>query len=131
MSYEIFWVDDEKTIVHQRFLDGFNVDDLYKITTESAKMLSTVDHPVDIIVEIAGRVNMRGMLSAAMYVNRIVPPNQRFVLGVNVSRVARRMIEAIRKVAPKALERVHFVDTLDEAMAFLATRRAYYEALSD
>jgi hypothetical protein len=128
MHHEVFWFDEERTIVCQRFLRGFTLADVYHGAETSAQMLATVDHPVDIIIEAHGIPKMAGIFQLAQHVNRIVPPNQRLVVGVGTNNLLRSMVEISSKVAPKATENIHFVDTLDDALALIESYRAHLKS---
>lgn len=131
MHHEVFWYDDEKTILYQRYLRGFGLADFYQVAETSAKMLATVPHTVDIIIETQSLPKMSGMFPAAQHVNRIVPPNQRLVVAVGTNSLLRSMVEISRKIAPKATENIHFVDTLDDALAFIHGHRARLAAQTE
>ncbi len=126
MTHEVVWLDDRRTILHQRYLNGFSLTDFYLAAEASAAMLATVDHPVDIIISMEAKSlpKLNGAFSLAQYVNRIVPPNQRLVVAVGVNSLLRSMVEASRKIAPKATEKTYFVDTLDDALALIQNYNA-------
>ncbi|MFQ3659313.1 MAG: hypothetical protein SNJ54_10225 [Anaerolineae bacterium] len=126
MPYEVFWFDDSYTLLYQRYQPGFDLTDLYEVAETSATMLATVGHPVDIIVELApkGMPNLNGVLRAAQYVDSIVSPNQRLVVVVRASSFMRSVVELSCKIAPKATEKLYFVDTLEEALALIQSYRA-------
>lgn len=124
MHHEVFWYDDEKTIIYHRYTRGFTIVDFYRAAETSAQMLATVPHPVDIIIETQSLPKMSGMFSAAQHVNRIVPPNQRLVVAVGANSVLRSMVEITRKIAPRATQNIHFVDTLEDALAYIEAYRS-------
>lgn len=123
MDFETVWLDEEKTILCQRYLTKMTSEVFYKMADASVEALATVDHPVDVIVDNQMGFDMRGFASTASHVNRIVPPNQRLVVVVTPGRVLGSVAGLVRKIAPKATENLHFVNSVEEAMEFIHTYR--------
>lgn len=134
MHHEVFWYDEDKTILCQRYLKGSESADFYQAAQTSARMLARVPHAVDVIIETHNLSNLskvKGLFSVAQHVDRIVPPNQRLVVAVGMNHLLTSMVEVSRKIAPKATENVHFVDTFDAALAFIHEYRARLAAQTE
>lgn len=125
MVYDIFWYDDEKTILCQRFQQSLTTTDIKEAANMSAAMLATVPHAVDIIIEVDDPpLLLKDLLETTQHLNRIVPPNQRLVIVIGAGHLLRSMIAIWGKIAPKATEKIHFMDTLDDALAYIEAYRS-------
>jgi hypothetical protein len=116
MPYQITWADEEKTIAVQTYSGTVIVDEYYSAIADSAKLLSSVQYPVDLIMDVSEtKTDMKGFLRAASYANKKVPENQRLVIVVGANRFIQAMARIAETIAPEATESVYFVDTLEDA----------------
>ena len=116
MPFQVTWDDKEKTIVVQTYSGKVLVEDYYDAIDKSAELLSSVQHPVDLIMDTSeAKTDMKGFLTAASYANKKVPENQRLVIVVAADRFMQTMARIAGTIAPKAAENVYFVDTLEDA----------------
>jgi len=116
MPFQVTWDDKEKTIVVQTYSGKVLVEDYYDAIDKSAELLSSVQHPVDLIMDTSeAKTDMKGFLTAASYANKKVPENQRLVIVVAAGRFMQTMAKIAGTIAPKATENVYFVDTLEDA----------------
>lgn len=106
----------KKTIVVQTYSGKVLVEDYYHAIDKSAELLSSVQHPVDLIMDASeAKTDMKGFLTAVSYANKKVPENQRLVIVVGAGRFMQTMGKVAGKIAPRATENVYFVDTLEDA----------------
>jgi hypothetical protein len=126
MVYELYWDDDDPALVHHLYVDPVHPDDYLNLSQENAKMLSQVSHPVDIIIDVE---NVSGVMSnlfrTAFYVNRIMPPNQRFVVVVGASSFIRVIADSIARVVPNLSRDTYFAATHEEGREWLAQARTH------
>lgn len=117
MGYSVEWANAEKTIVLQTYSGYVKTDEYYQAVDESALLLSSVEHPVDLIMDgrEAKTENGKGFLMAVSYANKKVPKNQRLVLMVGAGLLIRTMGKITRSIAPRATENIYFVNTVEEA----------------
>lgn len=116
MPYQVTWDDEEKTIVVQTYSGKVLVEEYYNAVDKSAQLLSSVNHTVDLIMDLTDmKSDLKGFLTAVSYANKKVPSNQRLVTVVGANRFAQTMAKIAGTIAPKATENVYFVDTLEEA----------------
>lgn len=116
MSYSVSWTDENQTIVLQTYVGNLKIEDYYHAIDESAKLLQSVNHMVDLIMDVSeANTDMKGFLQAVYYANKKVPDNQRLVIVVEASRFMQSLGKIAETIAPKATKNVYFVDTVDEA----------------
>jgi hypothetical protein len=93
MSHEVYWGDEHKSVLHQRYTDNPNLMDYYQVTQKTYQMLSTVQHPVDIIIELCNcTVNTQETVSAIQHSQRNSPPNRRMVIFTGASTLVQNLI---------------------------------------
>lgn len=128
MSYLVEWGDENQTIVIQTYNGKVSIEDYYRAVDESAKLLSSVDHPVDLIMDTTeAKTDMKGFLQAVSYANKKVPKNQRLVIVVGANHFIQMLSKIASTIAPKAAENGYFVDTLEEAHKFIIEYRQSME----
>lgn len=124
MSHSIEWIDQDRKIVLQKYFDQIKHEDFYDAVDKSAKMISSVEHIVDIIIDMReAKTDLKGFFQAASYANKKVPDNQGVVVVIGASRFTQMMVKVAESIAPKATEDLYFVDTLEEAMRIIEARR--------
>lgn len=130
MPYQVTWVDEEKTIVAQTYTGKVLIEDYYHAVDESATLLSSVEHPVDLIMDATeAHTDMKGFLTAASYANKKVPENQRLVIVIGANRFVQTMGKIAGTIAPKATENLYFVDTLEDAHRVITEVRQSTKAI--
>jgi len=109
-----------KTIVVQTFEGEVSMTDYHQMVDTNVVLLNSVTYPVDIIMDTrSGKMDVTNFLIASSYANKKVPDNQRFVVVIGANKFLQKMTDIAHHIAPKAVENVLFVDTMDEAMAIL------------
>jgi len=121
MGINVAWANEEQTQVLQQFEGKVTADDYYNVVNMSANLLNSVTHAVDIIMDVrTAKTDMAGFLRVSSYSNKKVPGNQRLVIVVGANKFMQKMVDIASHIAPKAIENVHFVDTMDKAMTIIA-----------
>jgi hypothetical protein len=118
MSYHIRWNDDTQTIVRQVYEGRVGRTDFEGMVCASAQLLETVPHKVDIILEWQGERHMLNDISivyGAMFAEKRVPTNQRFVFAINAPIMFRVLLQALQRATPRIVNSLYFVDTVDAA----------------
>jgi hypothetical protein len=118
MLYTIEWADDTQTMVRQRYQGHINRRIFEAMVHDSVCLLGTVTHSVDIMIEWHGDqtlINDLSVISGAIFAEKHVPANQRFVFVVNAPRVYRVFVNTLKLAAPRAVGSLYFVDTPDGA----------------
>lgn len=118
MSYTIGWADDSHTMVRQVYEGHVGKRAFEAMVHESVRLLETVTHNVDVAIEWHGEQTLMHDLSViygAMFAERYVPTNQRFVFVIKAPAVYRIFANTMRRAAPRAIGALYFVDTLEDA----------------
>ncbi|MFW5771689.1 MAG: hypothetical protein ACOCZH_00090 [Phototrophicaceae bacterium] len=121
MSIHTVWDDPDHRILRQIFPQHWTLDEYRHLVERTNKLLMGLDHTVHIIVD--GRESERApsnILSIARYVDSRIAPNQGTVVVLGADDFVRTVIEAAKRIAPRATADVYLVDTLEEAHAVLA-----------
>lgn len=120
MPLETSWHNEEKTILINRFYGNATVADYYQSIEDDANFLGTVDHPVDVILDLTNaQVDAKGLLPALRSADNRVPPNQRNVVVVGSAMYYKVLVNIARTLAPRATANVHTTHTLEEALDYL------------
>ena len=128
MKIDVEWYDDAKTIILQRFHDGWTVDDYYTTFARSAELLKE-DHGAlrgiftDCTQDGLPPRNMMGGYKNALTYGKLP-----FVM-VNPHPVSRMLFESIRK-AYKVERAIYYAKSLDEAEELLDQHYAQLSAPS-
>jgi hypothetical protein len=118
MSYAISWADDTHTMVRQVYQGHIGRRIFESMVHDSVCLLETVTHSVDIMIEWQGERHLMQDLSliyGAMFAEKHVPANQRFVFVVDAPAVYRIFAHTLRRAAPRAVGALYFVDTPADA----------------
>ncbi len=116
MPYSISWAEDQ-TLVHQVYIDEISRQDFEAMVCNSRRMLISVPHAADIMIEWQGRrhvMNDLSMLYSAIFSEKRVPPNQRFVFLVNMPAASRVIMQAMQRAAPRSAGSLYFVETVEQ-----------------
>jgi hypothetical protein len=116
MSVQVFWDNDEKTIIRQLYEGVIRLEDYYATIDKVSEMIRSVDYTVHTIYQ-RERVTAQPstMISVLRYGHRRLPPN----LGINViigaNQVTRVIVNIGKSIAPNLAKNVCFADTVEEA----------------
>ncbi|QPC83243.1 hypothetical protein G4Y79_02380 [Phototrophicus methaneseepsis] len=125
MPVSVDWANPEKTIVMQRIDGQWSMAEFYDVVQKSAQLLATVDHPVDIIVDLSTTNFVpQGVISGANKTESTVPPNQRLVIFVGAKMMHKLLLSLGKRLAPRAATHQHFVETMEEANGLIEHFRA-------
>ena len=120
MATTVEWANEEKTIVLQRIDGEWTMSDYFDIIHQSAELLKTVNHQVDIIIDLSTTHYVpQNVISGATQTESIVPPNQRIVIFVGAKMIHKLLLSLGKRLAPRAAHHQHFVTSMDEAYALL------------
>jgi hypothetical protein len=125
MPVSVEWANADKTLVIQRIDGQWSMQEFHEVVQKSAQLLKTVDHEVDIIVDLSTTNYVpQGVLSGANRTESTVPPNQRLVVFVGAKMMHKLLLSLGKRLAPRAASQQHFVETMDDAYAFIERARA-------
>src|ERR1043165_51862 len=120
MSAHSYWHDDRKTILRQVYEGRCVAADFHTCINDAYRMVNTVNHPVDIIVDMtkATFIGTR-FLSAQGNSEAKVQDNQRRAVLVGAPAFIRALVSIGKKVAPKTTKNIHFAKTTEEALSLI------------
>ncbi|MBK8022227.1 MAG: hypothetical protein IPK19_12555 [Chloroflexi bacterium] len=99
------WYDSDRTIILQIYTDNWTWDDFYSACRQSAEMMGSVSHRVDIIADYlhSGPIPIGGAVTHARNVMSAYPLNWGGLVIVTESRVILLLVSTFKKVFPSNL----------------------------
>lgn len=125
MSITVGWGDEDKTIIHMLFEQDLTLDDYLAASREAAALLDSVEHQVDMILELKNVTVPKNILAqfpqmkAGPHVSR---PNFRFGVIVGASGFAETLLNIYARVF-MSKSRYTVANTLEEAYAAIKEHR--------
>jgi hypothetical protein len=118
MAYHVYWDDNSQTIARQVYEGSVGRADFEAMVCASSRLLQTVPHSVDIIMEWHGErqmINDISLIYGAMFAEKRVPDNQRYVFMVKAPLLIRGFAQVLQRAAPRATGSLYFLETVEEA----------------
>jgi hypothetical protein len=120
MGARSYWHDDRKTILHQVYEGRCVAADFHTCINDAHRMVNTVHHPVDIIVDMTKATFIgTSFLSAQGNSEAKVQYNQRMAILVSAPAFIRALVSIGKKVAPKTTKNIHFAKSIEEALILI------------
>jgi hypothetical protein len=122
MPIHVSWFNPPKTILMWEMTDPWNFDDFSAAAEKSRHLADQITHSFDAVVV----SNRTGMPPSSVHTlkdqMRTVHPRQRFMVIVNPSDFGKTLLTLYQQLQVPPLNQmlIHFVETLDEALAWLA-----------
>lgn len=125
MPSQIFWVDDEKTIIQHRFEGAITTEDYMHVIEKHYEMVSSVQqHTVDVIHE---RVNItarpRNIVFLLRYAQRRTPSNTGIRVMVNIENYFRMILDLARRITPQLTDKTYHANSVEAAKALIMEHR--------
>jgi hypothetical protein len=124
MNGQVFWDNDEHTILRQIYNENVQVNDIVEIATKTYETLLTVPHKVHLIIEMPPftRSIRQSWLEASQKLNRTVAPNQGIVVSIIKGGGSDLLVKSIGVAAPKAAKNVFEAKSVEEARQLIAEK---------
>ena len=120
MGARSYWHDDRKTILRQVYEGRCVAADFHTCINDAYRMVNTVHHPVDIIVDMTQATFIgTSFLSAQGNSEAKAQDNQRMAVLVGAPPFIRALVNIGKKVAPKTTKNIHFAKTIEEALILI------------
>jgi hypothetical protein len=121
MPIRVIWDDETKTTIRQIYSGKLTLQDYIIATDAVEQMAKGVTHTVHSLMDRTEVISAPGIiLPAIRYANNHVPPN----LGVRViikgDMFTHVIVDIGRRIAPRLVHDIYFVDTLEEGRAVIA-----------
>lgn len=128
MGIRVSWDNDERTIVRQTYEGQWTISDFYNCVDESARLLHSVDGPVDLIVDMRDCTPPpNGIIRGYRYADSKVPDNQRLLIVVQASDIQKVYDRVVDSITLRIGRNRVSVETMDEAYAVIAQQQAQPE----
>jgi hypothetical protein len=109
------WYDADKSVVYIRYHRGWSHQDVFHAFAETFEMLETVNHSVDLIIEMTEQHVPPNIISLASVLKNQISVNQRHTYYVNANPFIRILVRSAAAAIP-AFGRVTFCQTGEEAL---------------
>jgi hypothetical protein len=122
MSITTTWENQEHTIILMHYQNPWTWSEFEAAQAEQLRLINSVAHPVDVIMDISTGGNVPpNALSRFREASKNRPANQRGMVFVGAKLFDKTMVNTVQKTISTQFREVaiEFVDTLDEAKAFL------------
>lgn len=131
MPIFVQWDNPEKTIIYIRY-ERWTWDDYYDALSESTVLSKTVEHPIDIIADLADSlVPKGGTISHAAAALKQDNPRVSLIVLVTPNRFVQSLTQISFRVLPDFKKKYRMVSTVEEARALIAREhRTLMEPLS-
>ena len=122
------WDNEEKTIIHQAYVGTWSWDEFDAAQQESGAMLDSVDHRVDLIINIEKSTipDVRTALTKfpdIANVPALTHPNAGLAVIAGARQLAATLIEAFGEFYKPAADKIEIAATLEEAHELIAEHR--------
>jgi hypothetical protein len=130
MPVKVIWDNDAKTIQRYVYEGRWTWDELYAALSEGQKMLDTVDHLVDGIVDLQGKSYVPS--NALVHLKRVMelmsahPNVSDITVFLRAEAFVKALTEMLRKLYPSSANQIQFnyASTLEDAHALIAELRS-------
>src|SRR5690349_6073608 len=116
MPVSMDWDSPERKIIRVTFMGDWDVDDIHRMITKRNSMMECVNHPVHQILDMTNSTSSPSNLLSV--VPRLeLPPDKTgsMVFVVNPSKYIMSVGSIVRRLAPRSLDDMHAVDSVEEA----------------
>lgn len=127
MAIEIFWDNEEKTVVCLKLLDGWSWKELYEGNQQIVEMMTSVDQPVHLLIDHTSNAALptNGIIMHARNILGAYPANCELRVIVTPSMLALRMVSAFQMTFKSGLgKHVFSAKTREEAYRRFVKRSA-------
>jgi hypothetical protein len=121
MPIQISWMTPDKTILVNTYKGAWTTAEVAQAVDANKVLVDEIGHPVPLILDMrqAGTAPP-SLLTISTKVDKELTPLVTMIILVGASGYVRTISNLFRRVVPKTLERIHFADTLDEAVALVS-----------
>ena len=121
MPITVVWDNNAKTIIRQIYTGKLILQDYIMATNELEQMAKEVTHTVHSLMDRTDVISAPGIVLPAMrYANSHVPPNLGLRVIIKGDMFTHVIVDIGRRVAPRLVHDIYFVETLEEGRAVIA-----------
>jgi hypothetical protein len=129
MGIELFWDNDEQTVLLCEFDGKWTWDDMHRTVKTIKKITDETDREIAAIVDVRQGVSAPGGsfftpqgLDNAKELLKSADKGTGPIVIVGVNPIFKSLYEAASKMNPRATANIHFADTMKQARQWLAQR---------
>lgn len=125
MINRVQWYGQSKRVVLHTYEGNTTCETFLDMATQSAKLLNSVEYPVQIIVNRLNAKFPEFQPTKMSAINDLVPKNQDLVIVVGAEYAVEMLSKVVgRRIAPQAFTvNTHYVSSMDEAHKVLKQER--------
>ncbi len=131
MNIDLFWDDDQQTILLCEVRKGWTWDDLMRTMRTIKKITDAADYEIAAIVDLHDGMSVPGgspfsgtALENAKQILNMGKDGTGPIVIVGAGGVVRSAYNFFLSINPKALSNIHFADTQEQARQFISGRPA-------
>jgi hypothetical protein len=125
MAIRVQWDNPDKTILRFTYDREWAWDEVYSALEEKRRLLGTVQHPVDTLVDMRAVVTIPvGALIHARRLAEQANGNERVTLVVGANPFILSLVDLVRNLHPAFIKNYRFVSTLNDAYTLLNHQRS-------
>jgi hypothetical protein len=121
MGHNIYWDNDDKTVVLQEYTGDVTKDDLYNLARKSAEMLNSVSQTVHLILD-ERKSDLMLDPKDMIFLQKLTPKNQGAVVMIVMPARAKyktALQNLGKQIGPDAFAQPYFADSIEAARQFL------------
>ena len=122
MPIIVEWANPECTVLLYIVTEHWTWDDFHGANQESHEMLTSVDHPVDLICDFSTSQSIppRVLSNIGRALRQKRPTNVRQIVAVGITGLLRNLADVLRTLYPHATANVIDAHTIDHALRLLS-----------
>ncbi len=121
MPVSIYWDNDEKTILVEKFDGHWTIEEYYRLVDTDAEWLGQVPHMVHVIYDATtSSMPPRQIFSGIQYALKKLPPNQGLTVFVKLNRVMTMFVDVASQISPRFARTHYYAETIEEARRIIA-----------
>lgn len=125
MPVEATWYDENHSIIVQKFIGNWTLDDYLSNIAVTQNMIASVTHTVHVITDLTDHnTPPTRIMSANRWVENTVQDNVGLTILVNPGTFLKNLIKISRPLMPRTFRDLHIVNSLDEALTLIEAYRA-------
>lgn len=123
MNIQYRWINDDKSIMHFLFHPESTWDDFYTILFVAFEEMHTVNHAIDIIVDVSRLKTIpRETIKELEYLSRLEHINFRHRIMISQNPLMSMIFDCFSRSYPVPSRALHLCPTMELAHDFIATR---------
>ncbi|MFZ4815662.1 MAG: hypothetical protein ACOYL5_14080 [Phototrophicaceae bacterium] len=123
MTLEIRWYDDSKTIIYQRYVGDWTLEETYQMIDITYTMMMSVTHLVDVITDMSKAGNAPNLLTSSRYVNQHIAPNSGTAYLIESGDFMEGIVQVAHRLVPKFAAHLDTAESVKHAIQKIQRQR--------